>query len=80
MKAKMSSWWLMIYVYFTADFPFRVVRDRYLFPIQMPINALELIAIIPAARFLFNFSRSRTGSDITALPVLLASPVNPSRL
>jgi hypothetical protein len=58
-RAKTSAWWFIVYVYFTADFLFRIMRDGYLIPIKMLINAFEIIAILIAMRVLFKLARTR---------------------
>ncbi len=52
-KAKSSGWWLVIYIYFTADFLFRIMRDGYLIPIKGMINCLEILCILVVLRKLF---------------------------
>jgi hypothetical protein len=51
-KAKQSSWWFILYVYFTADFLFRIMRDGFDIPIKMIINVMQLLALLYIARYL----------------------------
>jgi hypothetical protein len=45
-RAKDSSFWSVIYVYFACDFLFRVMRDGYIIPIKMLIDALIILAFV----------------------------------
>ena len=45
-RAKDSSFWSVIYVYFACDFLFRVMRDGYIIPLKMLIDALIILAVI----------------------------------
>lgn len=58
MKAKTGPWWLILYAYFTADFLFRIMRDGYLIPVKMLINAIQIIGIVLLARLLFQEIRN----------------------
>ncbi len=40
-----SSIWTIIYVYFTAGFLFRIMRDGYVIPIKLLSNVLEFIVV-----------------------------------
>lgn len=52
-KAKSNGWWLIIYIYFTADFLFRINRDGYLIPIKGLINCIQIVFILIIWRKLF---------------------------
>jgi hypothetical protein len=56
-KAKTSGWWLTLYVYFTADFLFRIMRDGYLIPIKMIINAVQIVCFLILFRLLIQSPR-----------------------
>jgi hypothetical protein len=45
-KARSSSFWSVIYVYFACDFMFRVMRDGYIIPVKMLINSLMILAFV----------------------------------
>jgi hypothetical protein len=45
-RAKDSSFWSVIYVYFACDFLFRLMRDGYIIPVKMLVNALIILAFI----------------------------------
>ena len=45
-RARYSSFWSVIYVYFACDFLFRVMRDGYVIPVKMLIDALIILAVI----------------------------------
>jgi hypothetical protein len=45
-RAKDSSFWSVMYVYFACDFLFRVMRDGYVIPVKMLINALTILALV----------------------------------
>lgn len=51
-KAQTGRWWLILYVYFTADFLFRIMRDGYVIPMKMLLNTLEWVAVFMMARAL----------------------------
>jgi hypothetical protein len=51
-QAMRSQWWLIVYAYFTADFLFRIMRDGYLIPIKMLINALQILLLLTIFRLL----------------------------
>ena len=48
-RAKESSFWSVMYVYFVCDFLFRVMRDGYVIPVKMLINALTILALVVLA-------------------------------
>lgn len=52
-RARGGSWWLVLYTYFSADFVFRIMRDGYLIPIKMLVNATEAFIFLLALRVLF---------------------------
>jgi len=41
--ARNSQLWSMIYVYFVCDFLFRIMRDGYIIPIKMLVNAMGIL-------------------------------------
>ena len=43
--SRLSSLWTIIYIYFTAGFMFRTMRDGYVIPIKLLGNVLEFIAV-----------------------------------
>lgn len=45
-RAKDSSFWSVMYVYFACDFLFRVMRDGYIIPVKMLVNALFILAFV----------------------------------
>jgi hypothetical protein len=45
-RAKDSSFWSVLYVYFACDFLFRVMRDGYIIPVKMFINSLIILACV----------------------------------
>jgi hypothetical protein len=54
-KAEQSSWWFILYVYFTADFLFRIMRDGFDIPFKMIINVMQLLALLYVSRYLVSF-------------------------
>jgi hypothetical protein len=54
-KAKQSSWWFILYVYFTAAFLFRIMRDGFDIPFKMIINVMQLLALLYVSRYLVSF-------------------------
>ncbi len=48
-RAKDSSFWSVMYVYFACDFLFRVMRDGYVIPVKMLVNALTILALVVLA-------------------------------
>jgi hypothetical protein len=45
-KARSSSFWSVIYVYFACDFLFRVMRDGYIIPVKMLIDSLMILGFV----------------------------------
>ena len=45
-RAKDSAFWSVMYVYFACDFLFRIMRDGYIIPVKMLINALSILAFV----------------------------------
>ena len=45
-RATASRFWSMMYVYFVCDFLFRIMRDGYLIPIKMIVNAIVILAFV----------------------------------
>jgi hypothetical protein len=45
-KAHTNAYWLVFYVYFTADALFRFMRDGYVIPIKIIANIIELILLL----------------------------------
>lgn len=45
-RARCSSFWSVMYVYFACDFLFRVMRDGYVIPVKMLLNALTILALV----------------------------------
>ena len=45
-RAKNSSFWSVLYVYFACDVLFRVMRDGYIIPVKMFINSLIILACV----------------------------------
>ncbi len=58
-KVASNAWLAIIYVYFCADFLFRVMRDGYIIPVKMLINVLELLFLLILLRALFGKVRER---------------------
>ncbi len=48
-RARSSSFWSVMYVYFACDFLFRVMRDGYVIPVKMLLNALTILALVVLA-------------------------------
>ncbi len=68
--ARHSEFWSVIYVYFVCDFLFRIMRDGYVIPIKMLLNALAIIFCI------YSFGHLRSGFRVAAAgsPKLRSSP------
>jgi hypothetical protein len=49
-KARVSYWWTIWYIYFSADVLFRFMRDGSLIPIKMLINGAEFLWILIIVR------------------------------
>jgi hypothetical protein len=49
-RAKGSELWSVVYVYFVCDFLFRIMRDGYIIPIKMLIDALGILLFIVCFR------------------------------
>jgi hypothetical protein len=45
-KSQLSPWWLVLYIFFTADFLLHIMRDGYIVPLKMLINTAECILIL----------------------------------
>jgi hypothetical protein len=45
-RARDSSFWSVIYVYFVCDFLFRVMRDGYVIPVKMLVDVLAILALV----------------------------------
>jgi len=57
----------IVYLYFTCDFLYRIVRDGYIIPLKMLINIVEILLLLALARSLF---KSFAGaSSVIPLPV-----------
>jgi hypothetical protein len=52
-KAHTNPYWLIFYVYFTADALFRFMRDGYVIPIKIIANIIELIVLLVMFNALF---------------------------
>jgi hypothetical protein len=52
-KARTNAYWLIFYVYFTADALFRFMRDGYVIPIKIIANIIELILLLVMFNALF---------------------------
>jgi oligosaccharide repeat unit polymerase len=52
-KAPTNAYWLIFYVYFTADALFRFMRDGYVIPIKILVNIIELIVLLVMFNALF---------------------------
>lgn len=52
-KAHTNAYWLIFYVYFTADALFRFMRDGYVIPIKIIANIIELIVLLIVFNALF---------------------------
>jgi hypothetical protein len=52
-KARTNAYWLIFYVYFTADALFRFMRDGYVIPIKIIANIIELILLLVVFNALF---------------------------
>jgi oligosaccharide repeat unit polymerase len=48
--AKHSQFWSVIYVYFVCDFLFRIMRDGYVMPVKMLLNALVILLVVSCLR------------------------------
>ncbi|HZQ42558.1 MAG TPA: hypothetical protein VFA99_04870 [Acidobacteriaceae bacterium] len=46
-----SSWWFILYVFYTADFLLHMMRDEYLIPMKMFINTIQWIVILITCRW-----------------------------
>ncbi len=57
-RAELHPWWLILYSFFTVDFLLHLMRDGYLIPIKMLINALELMVLLMAWRYILEGCRS----------------------
>lgn len=60
-QSRFSQFWSVVYVYFTCDFLFRIMRDGYVIPAKMLINNVMVLVFIiyfvsPQVR-LYSFSR-----------------------
>ena len=65
--AKHSEFWSVIYVYFICDFLFRIMRDGYMIPVKMLLNALVIVLLFNCLR------RSKALLKATFLPSHLRS-------
>lgn len=65
-KARDSSWWLVLYGYFCASTLFRIMRDGYLIPIKMLINAVQILLILTLLRALFRGVSATMQADSAA--------------
>lgn len=45
-KSHQSPWWLVLYIFYSADFLLHIMRDGYLIPMKMLINTAECILIL----------------------------------
>lgn len=61
-KAQVSSWWMILYGFFTADFLFRIMRDGYVIPFKMLINTFELLIILIVWRYIYGFATRHSSS------------------
>jgi hypothetical protein len=52
-QARTNAYWLIFYVYFTADALFRFMRDGYTIPIKIIVNIIELIVLLVMFNALF---------------------------
>jgi len=52
-RARTSPWWLVLYGYFCASTLFRIMRDGYLIPVKMLINAIQILLVLTLLRALF---------------------------
>ncbi len=66
-KAQKSSWWFILYTYFTADFLFRIMRDGFDIPMKMMINATQLLALLYVSRYLFALISSKPQMRVAPL-------------
>lgn len=57
-KAQISQWWFVLYGYFTADFLFRIMRDGYLIPTKMLVNAIQILIAIMFLKILIRTALS----------------------
>jgi hypothetical protein len=63
-RASDSELWSVIYVYFVCDFLFRIMRDGYVIPIKMLVDALVIMSCViwvrhPQVRHKFATSQAR---------------------
>jgi hypothetical protein len=56
-RASFSRMWSLVYVYFTCDFLFRIMRDGYIIPIKMLLDSLIVLGAIYFAELLFPSQR-----------------------
>jgi hypothetical protein len=66
-RSRRSSWWFVLYVYFSADFLFRIMRDGFMIPSKMLINTLEIVCVMIVWRPVCKFFLGRRAL-ISALP------------
>jgi hypothetical protein len=52
-KARFSRLWALLYVYYTCDFLFRIMRDGYIIPAKMLLDSVIVLAAIHLAELLF---------------------------
>ncbi len=52
-RASFSATWSLLYVYFTCDFLFRIMRDGYIIPIKMLLDNLAVLGAIYFVQLLF---------------------------
>jgi len=55
-----SAWWLILYVFYTADFLLHIMRDGYLIPIKMFVNTIQWVMILIATRWFLRIIGSGT--------------------
>jgi hypothetical protein len=66
-KSHQGPWWLVLYIFYSADFLLHIMRDGYLIPMKMLINTAECILILILWRHLVNACAPRRTGGITEL-------------
>jgi hypothetical protein len=64
-KSKTNAYWLLLYIYFTADVLFRFMRDGYSVPVKIMTNIIELLILLMAFKALLRgLSRQKTAHSM----------------
>jgi len=51
-RARRSQFWSLIYAYFVSDFLFRIMRDGYIIPVKMLVNAMMILLFVTGFGYL----------------------------